>query len=89
MAFTVIAFSFVCILLLDQWFSPGSDFCPLGSPGDMWKHSDTFWVVTTGSGRVCEGHSVGRGQGCCLTSHNSQVNTPQQIVVQPKTSVVH
>ena len=53
MAFTVIAFSLICILLIDQWFSPGSDFCPLGSPGDVWKHPNTFWVVTTGGGRVC------------------------------------
>lgn len=59
---------------LGQWFSTGrwGRFCSLK---DIWQCMETFWGIKTG-GVMLTWHLVGRGQGYCSTSYNTQECSP-------------
>ena len=54
-----------------QWFSPRGDFLVLlHPPTPIWPCLEAYLLVT--AWEVCCLHLMGRGQGCCCTSHNAQ-----------------
>lgn len=55
---------------LKQGFLSRGDFAP--PPGHIRQCLETFFIVTTAEGKGCSLHLVGRGQGGCSTSWNTQ-----------------
>ena len=53
---------------LGRWCSPRSDCAPQRASGTVWRHSWFWWLQK--SRRYW--HLLGRGQGCCYTSHNAR-----------------
>lgn len=57
----------------------------------IWQCLKTFFIFTAGMGKweaEHYWHLVGKGQGCCQTSYNTQESPSQQKFIQPKMSIV-